>query len=69
MVCGVRSRHDHGVPTWVKVVLLVGAVVLLGLVDWVINGRALFAIAGAVGLVLGVVVALVLRHRRGRGLS
>jgi hypothetical protein len=46
MVCGVRSRHDHGVPTWVKVVLLVGAVVLLGLVDWVINGRALFAIAG-----------------------
>jgi membrane associated rhomboid family serine protease len=66
LVDTMGSRHHRGVPTWVTVVLLVGAVALLGLLDWVINGSADFAIAGAVGLVLGGLVGLVLKYRRGR---
>jgi hypothetical protein len=60
------------VPTWVKVALLVllgsGIVLLPGVLEWVINGRADHAVVGAGG-VLGAGVALVLRHRRERDRS
>jgi hypothetical protein len=66
------SRHHQGVPTWVEVallVLVVAAVVLLpGLLELVMNGRADYLIVGAGGL-LGLGVALVRWHRRERDRS
>lgn len=72
MVDAASSRHHQGVPTWVKVallVLVVAAVVLLpGLSELVIKGRADYLIVGAGG-VLGLGVALVRWHRRERDRS
>ncbi len=50
MVGPASAQHYRGVPTWVKValiVLLVGVVALPGVLDWVINGSAGYPIAGA----------------------
>jgi hypothetical protein len=57
------------VPKWVKVsvlVLLAAAALLLpGLLDWVVNGRADLAIVGAAGL-LAVIGAIAQRYGRER---
>jgi membrane associated rhomboid family serine protease len=66
LVNAMRFPQHRGVPTWVKIVVLVAAVALLGLLDWVINGSADFAIVGAVGLMLGGLLGLVLKYRRAR---
>jgi hypothetical protein len=72
VVGAANSRHHHGVPSWVKVALLVlvaGAVLLLpGVLELVINGRADYLIVGAGGL-LGLGVALVRWQRRERDRS
>ena len=71
MVGAVSSRHDRGVPTWIKVALLmlIAAVVLLlpGLLEWAINGRGDYWVVGAVGLlVVGAALARWKRRERNR---